>query len=40
MNSKNLRKFMKSNGEDKCNLAIKRELEKGTNRIRVLSRED
>ncbi len=28
------------NDEDKCNLAIKRELEKGPNRIRVLSREE
>jgi hypothetical protein len=28
------------NDEDKCNLAIKRELEKGPNLIRVLSREE
>ena len=26
--------------EDKCNLAIKKELEKGPQRIRVLSREE
>ncbi len=26
--------------EDKCNLAIKRDLEKGPQRIRVLSREE
>lgn len=26
--------------EDKCNLAIKRELEKGPTRVRVLSREE
>jgi hypothetical protein len=28
------------NDEDKCNLAIKKELEKGPARIRVLSREE